>query len=261
MSSRLVVLGSCGAWPEPGRACSGYLLDHAGFRVVLDLGYGTASRLFQAVDSIAGDGIDAVVITHEHPDHMVDLHALFRARWFGARGAQRIPLFAPPGVRSRLRDLQDDDEDRSVIDEVFAWHELPGNRPYPLGPWVLSSRLLPHFVPNAGVRLTAAGLSVAYTGDTGPEPRLVELARDVDLLIAEASDRNQRADTPLTSSGILLHLSARDAGQLAQAAGAKRLLLSHFWPGNDREATEREARRAFRGEVVLATEGLCLSLP
>ena len=90
-ASRLVVLGSCGAWPEPGLACSGFVLEHAGYRVVLDLGYGTYSRLAAHTGSVVGAGIDAVVVTHEHPDHMVDLHALFRARWFGSRGSPRLP--------------------------------------------------------------------------------------------------------------------------------------------------------------------------
>lgn len=95
MRSRVVVLGSCGAWPEPGRACSGFVLEHAGFRVVIDLGYGILTRLLDLLDSTVADGIDAVVITHKHPDHMLDMHGLFRARWFGRRVAAPV-LCTPP---------------------------------------------------------------------------------------------------------------------------------------------------------------------
>lgn len=102
-----MVMGSCGAWPEPGRACSGFVLEHNGFQVVLDLGYGTLPRLLDLVESVAGDGIDAVVITHRHPDHMIDLHGLFRARWFGRRGAPAIPLYAPPGVLELVASLEE----------------------------------------------------------------------------------------------------------------------------------------------------------
>ena len=80
MTSRLTVLGSCGAWPEPGRACSGFVLEHRGARVVLDLGYGTLPRLLALLGSSAADGIAAVIITHAHPDHMIDLHGLLRAQ-------------------------------------------------------------------------------------------------------------------------------------------------------------------------------------
>lgn len=90
--SSLTVLGSCGAWPEAGRACSGFVLDHAGSRIVLDLGYGTIARLLKHCDSPAADGIDAVIVTHQHADHCVDLHALYRVRWFLRRDAPPIPL-------------------------------------------------------------------------------------------------------------------------------------------------------------------------
>lgn len=73
------MLGSCGAWPEPWRACSGFVLELDGFRVVLDLGYGTLLRLLGHLDSPVADGVDAVVVTHHHPDHAIDLHGLFRA--------------------------------------------------------------------------------------------------------------------------------------------------------------------------------------
>lgn len=257
MPSRLTVLGSCGAWPEPGRACSGFLLEHQGFRVVMDLGYGTVSRLLDLVGSRTGAGIDAVLITHKHPDHMLDLHGLFRARWFGDRGADPIPLFAPRGVVDRLEGLEEDDVE--AIRAVFDWHELPSPEAYAVGPWQLRSRNLPHFVPNAGVRLTSDGLTVAYTGDTGPDPGLRDLSHGADLFIAEASDRFQRADTPPATTPNL-HLTARDAGAAAQAAGAKRLLLTHFWPGNDREVSRREAAAVFDGEVLLADEGLGIDL-
>jgi ribonuclease BN (tRNA processing enzyme) len=259
MASQAVVLGSCGAWPEPGRACSGFVIEHAGFRIVMDLGYGTLSRLLWLVDSRVGAGIDAVIITHKHPDHMLDLHGLFRARWFGDRGADPIPLYAPDGVVQRLQGLEEDEED--AILDVFGWRPLPAEAPYDVGPFELRSWSLPHFVPNAGVRLAADGLIVAYTGDTGPDPSLPDLARDADLFIAEASDRRQQTGTPQAGQKQRMHLSAHDAGQAAQAAGAKRLLLTHFWPGNDREASRAEAHAVFDGEVLVADEGLRVSLP
>ncbi len=252
--SRLTVLGSCGAWPEPGRACSGYVLEHAGFRIVIDLGYGTVTRLLQHLSSTAADGIDAVVITHKHPDHMLDLHGLFRARWFSGRDQVPIPVYAADGVRERLAGLEEDD--LGAIDQVFTWRALPAGQ-YQLGPFRLDSWALPHFVPNAGVRFSAGDLTVAYTGDTGPDPALVELARDADLFIAEATDRQRNR---VSLAGQRMHLTSRDAGEAARDAGARRLMLTHFWPDNDRQSSEAAAREAFDGEILLADEGLAVAL-
>lgn len=231
---RLTVLGSCGAYPEPGRACSGFAVEESGYRVVLDLGYGTLPRLLELWPS----GPDAVVITHEHPDHCADLHGLFRMRHYGDHG--RLPLYCPPGVLDRLQGLEPDVSLREVFD-VFA---LPGS--WDVGPFRLTGLDLPHFVPNAGVRLESSRV-LAYTGDTGPSEALAALGRDADLFIVEATDR------PGDTSGLLMSSAA--AGFWARKAGARRLMLTHFWPGNDRFKAAAEARAMFSGEIFTASEG------
>ena len=253
-STRLVVLGSCGAWPEPGRACAGFLVEEAGFRLVLDLGYGTLSRLLSELGSASAEGLDAVVITHRHPDHCIDLHGLLRARWFGDRGVPPIPLCCPADVMERLVNLEDGD--RSAIDATFRWAPLPAD-PFLLGPFRLLSVPLRHHVPNVGVRLESEGGTVVYTGDTGMDARLPELARDADLLIIDATTRDQR---PGSAPADELNLSDVEAGRVAAAAGVRRLLLTHFWPGNDREASLRAAATAYPGPILLAGEGLTLTL-
>ncbi|GLZ38444.1 MBL fold metallo-hydrolase [Actinokineospora sp. NBRC 105648] len=237
---RLTVLGSCGAYPEPGRACSGFLLEWDGFRVVLDLGYSTLPRL------LAHGVPDAVVITHEHPDHCIDLHGLFRMRLYGGMREPRLPLYCPPGVLERLGGLEPEVDLRAVFDV----RELPGD--YQVGPFALTSVLLPHYVPNAGVRLVADGVVVAYTGDTGPTPLLAELGRGADLFIVEATDRPGRPDGQL--------MTAVEAGRAASAAGAQRLMLTHFWPGNDRGLAVAAAGGEFSGVVLAAGEGVVVSL-
>lgn len=256
MAGRLVVLGSCGAWPEPGRACSGFVLEHHDYRIVLDLGYGTLSRLLTLLNSSVADGVDAVIVTHHHPDHMVDLHGLFRARWFGRRDAERIPLYAPAGVLDAVVGLEDGDS--ATVQRVLDLHPMPAG-PTQVGPFLLESWTLPHFVPNVGVRLSSPDLTVAYTGDTGPAESLTDLGRDADLYIMEATDRNQQPATP-RATATRMHLSARDAGEAAARAGARRLLLTHFWPGNDRELSRESAAEVFPGEVLIADEGLEIHL-
>lgn len=129
-----------------------------------------------------------------------------------------------------------------------------------MGPDHLTKHM-PHFVPSVGVRLSSVDLTVAYTGDTGPEEALADLGRDADLYVMEATDRNQQPGGPRVTTGQRMHLSARDAGEAAARAGARRLLLTHFWPGNDRLASRAAAAEAFPGEVLIASEGLEVNLP
>ncbi|HEY3946691.1 MAG TPA: MBL fold metallo-hydrolase [Solirubrobacteraceae bacterium] len=259
MTGRLVVLGGCGAWPEAGRACSGFFVEYDGFRVVLDLGYGTLPRLLALLESVTAAGVDAVVVTHEHPDHMVDLHGLFRARWFGARGSPPVPLYAPQAVLEHVGILEGLPSDAPPLRAVFEWHPIPASA-YAMGPFALESWLLPHYVPNAGVRLSADELTLAYTGDTGPCAELTELGRNADLYIIDATDRAQRSPTAADPPEPPMLLTGRQAGEAAATAGARRVLLTHFWPANDRERTRADAADAFTGEILLADEGLVVPL-
>ncbi|MEV6974071.1 MBL fold metallo-hydrolase [Kitasatospora sp. NPDC093806] len=251
----LTVLGTCGAWPEAGRSASGFLLEYDGFRLVLDLGYATFPRL---LEHCPGGRVDAVVITHEHPDHCADLSALCRARYFAAdRGAQvpppRIPLYCPPGVIGRVQAMEPTED----LAEVFGIHPLPPTpSSHRVGPLRLDTEPLPHHVPHAGVRLTAPGLTLAYSGDAGPDPALARLAAGADLFIAGATLQGASAE------GDDPHLMrAAEAGASAARAGAARLLLTHFWPGDDRSRSTAEARGTFPGEVIAATEDLVLTFP
>jgi ribonuclease BN (tRNA processing enzyme) len=242
----VTVLGGCGAYPEPGRASSGFLVEWDGFRLVLDLGYATLPRLLARCPDAA---VDAVVITHEHPDHCVDLHGLFRMRFYGRTDGHKLPVYCTPGVLTRLGGLEPEVDLRAVFDV----HDLPAN--YQVGPFQLSSVLLPHHVPNAGVRLQAGRTAIAYTGDTGPSPLLADLGRDTDLYIVDATDREGEAQRPQRNL-----LTSEEAGYWAAKAGARRLMLTHFWPGNDRATAVSAARRTFTGEVLTAEEDLVVPL-
>jgi ribonuclease BN (tRNA processing enzyme) len=241
---RLTVLGGCGAWPEAGQACSGYLLEHDGFRLVVDLGYATVPRLFQLVPA---ERVDAVFVTHGHPDHCADLNPLLRARAMQDDPVGPLPVYAPPGALDAVLAL-----DRpGMLAEAYALREFaPGDR-LEIGPFRAETRLLPHWLPNAGVRLTAGGRALAYTGDTGPSPAVAELARDADVLLAEATHLDRVPDD------VARYLSsAVQAGRYAAEAGAGRLLLTHLWPGTDPATAVAAARDGYAGEVDVATGGL-----
>lgn len=241
---RWMVLGGCGAWPAAGTACSGYLVEYDGFRVLIDPGYATLPRLLEQCDATA---VSAVIVTHGHPDHCADLHPLLRARALGMRPARQLPVFAPPGALDKILAL-----DRpGTIEGSYDLREfLPGTG-FRTGPFSVRTWLLPHWVPNAGLRLQAAGTSIAYTGDTGPSTHLIELAKNADVLIAEATypERVPADSAPYLSSA---HL----AGRVAAVAGAGRLVLTHLWPGTDPGAAVRAASRNYDGDIAVAAPGL-----
>lgn len=241
---RITVAGGCGAWPEAGRACSGYLVEREGFRVLIDPGYGTFAALRGPVD--------AVLVSHGHPDHCADLNPLLRERALGAGDPPVLPVHAPSGALDAVLAL---DAPHMLAGAYRLVEFSPGDR-FEIGPFAVETRLLPHFVPNAGMRLSAGGRALAYTGDTGPSPLIAELAADADVLLAEATfpDRVEpAADAPYLST-------AAQAGQHAREAGAGRLVLTHLWPGVQPEAALAAARPHYTGRIDVALPGLVLDL-
>ena len=246
---RLTVLGACGAWPAAGQACSGYLIEHDGFRLVVDLGYATVPRLLQHTTA---EHVDAVFISHGHPDHCADLNPLLRARTLRDEPAVPLPVYSLPGALDAVLAL-----DRpGMLDDAIVVHEFAAGSRLDIGPFRAETRLLPHSVPNAGVRLAAGDRVLVYTGDSGPSPDLVELARDADLLLAEATYVDQ---VPEDSRRSLT--SARQAGRQATDAGARRLLLTHLQPGTDPAATRAAAGDSYAGQIDIATIDLVVDLP
>jgi ribonuclease BN (tRNA processing enzyme) len=245
---RLTVLGACGAWPDAGQACSGFLIEQDGFRLVVDLGYATVPRLLRYVPA---DRVDAVFISHGHPDHCADLNPLLRARALRDDPPPPLPVYTLPGALDAVLAL-----DRpGMLDDAYTLHEFAAGDAFDIGPFQARTRLLPHMRPNAGIRLTANGRTLAYTGDTGPSTEIATLARDADLLVAESTYVDE---VPADSRA---HLSsARQAGQLAAAAGAGRLLLTHLQPGTDPAAAITAAAGGYRDEIGVATADLVVDV-
>lgn len=234
---RLTVLGGGGVWPAAGAACGGFLVEYDGFRLLLDPGFAVVPRLLSHLDAGA---IDAVYVTHGHPDHCADLNPLLRARALSEAPAPPLPVYAPAGAVDAVLAL-----DRPGM---LACELLPIADRLQLGPFAAETRMLPHSLPNAGIRLTAGGEVLAYTGDSGPSPDVVALARDADTFIAEATFVGE------VPEGMRDYLSnARLAGRQCAQAGAGRLLLTHLHPGTDPAASVAVAAEEFGGEIAVAT--------
>lgn len=243
---RLTVLGGCGGIPEPGSACSGYLVAHEGFYLLLDPGYATFPRL---IEHIPADDVGAVLVSHEHPDHCADLNPLLRARVFGGRSGERLPVFALPGALDAMLSI----EPGGWLDPVTGLSTFEAGDRFEIGPFEVETFGLPHHVPNAGFRISAGGHTLAYTGDTGTTADLVTLARDADLFLCEATHPRR------VEEGVL-HLNAHDVGEYATRGGVQHLVLTHLWPGTPPEDAQEAAREAYAGHLDVARPGLVLEI-
>lgn len=242
----LTVLGASGTWPTAGTATSGYLVRHGGFNLWMDAGTGTLANLQR---HIAVAEIDAILITHEHPDHFVDLYPCFYARHYGEMGEPGLPVFVPPGFADKLAALVSVDS-RVVLRTAFDLRKVAPGEGFEAGPFRVKTEPMNHLgLPALGFRLEAEGVVLAFTGDTGPAPSVEALARDADLLLSEATWQDRDDLLPI-------HLSARQAALHARNAGAGRLVLTHIWPSLDREVSVAQAAEEYGGPIDAAVEGM-----
>lgn len=246
----LTVLGASGTWPDRGTALSGYLVRHEGFNLWMDAGSGTMANLQK---HIRISDVDAMIITHEHADHCVDVYPLFYARFYGGQGANGMPLYIPQGFGSRLGGLLSE-ESAEAFREGFDVREVEPGEDFEVGPFRVSARAMSHLgLPALGFRIENDGTSLCYTGDTGPTPELVELARGSDVLLAEATYQD---GDELTS----FHLSARQAAEHARDAGVARLVLTHILPTHDKRVSREQAAEAYDGPIEAAVEGMTIEI-
>jgi ribonuclease BN (tRNA processing enzyme) len=235
---RLTVLGSSGSYPAAGRACSGYLVRGGGVNVVLDLGSGTLAAL---QEHIAIPDIDAVVISHSHPDHWLDLGVL-KTAWKYALGLEQLAVHGTADTRAKAEALTDG------LAPTFDWTDIGSGDELHVGGLTLRFSLTDHYVPTLAVLVTDGSSTLAYSADTGPGWSFADFGRPIDLAVCEATHLRDVEDQGL------LHLSGRQAGAMARDAGVGHLVITHISPGVDHEAIRAEAADAFGADVDLAVE-------
>jgi ribonuclease BN (tRNA processing enzyme) len=223
MSVKLTVVGCSPAWPNPGSAQSGYLVEENGRRLLLDCGPGVLGRLREASDDAWPD-VDAIVVTHWHLDHWGDLVPWVWGSMAGpGRDGPRPELYLPPEGRERLREFGAKLGWEDMWDSTFELRDYEEDVPFEAAGFTLTALRMPHYTLRTyGLRVADGDRTLAYSGDSGPSEQLAELARDVDLFVCEAT--LLRGDLDGTPRG---HLSEDEAVEAFRASGAKRLLLTH----------------------------------
>jgi ribonuclease BN (tRNA processing enzyme) len=256
---RLTVLGGAAAGGNPGQGTSGYLVQSRGAAIVLDLGFGTLAELRRHANI---RDLDAVVISHLHLDHLLDLLALRYALAYNPRRTdRRLPVWLPPGgiaFLGRLADaLADDGDGGPFFAGSFDCAEYDPDRLLRIGPFAVTFRPTVHYVPCWAMRVDdgGGGGALAYTADTGPSADLLPLVAGAEVLVTEGAARDPLpADhpEPFAARG---HLTASEAGQLARDAGVATLVLSHLWDEHGLERSRDRAATAFDGRIVIARPG------
>lgn len=257
---RITVLGKSPSWQDADGACSGYLVQEAGHALLLDCGNGVFSKLRSRLDYVE---VDTVLVSHLHADHFLDLipfsYALTYAPrqqpvavagWPGTSEPARPELYAPTGAGETFRRVVGAWGNEGLIEQAFALREYRPWDELEVGPLRIRFCEVPHFTPTFAVEISnERGRRFTYGADCSPNERLVEFARDTDLLMIEATlPRPER-------TGERGHLTPAEAGEHGRRAGAKRLVLTHFSDELDPEWAREQASAAFGGPVELAREG------
>jgi ribonuclease BN (tRNA processing enzyme) len=258
---QLTVLGKSPSWQDAGGACSGYLVEEGDTKVLIDCGNGVFAKLRERVDYV---DIDAVLLSHLHADHFLDLvpfsYALTYAPrqqpvpvdgWPGTDQPARPELHAPYGARETFRRVVGAWGNEDLIEKAFELREYDEHDKLTIGPVTVSFQGVPHFTDTYAMRLSSSNGAgqIVYGADCRPTDALTAFASGSDLMLIEATlPRPER-------TGERGHLTPREAGEHGRAAGVRRLVLTHISDELDSEWAREEAASAFQGPVEMAREG------
>lgn len=269
MTTRLCVLGSSGGFPEYGIPCSGYLLRNDAGSILIDCGPGVAGALFRGA---ATPMLDSILISHLHPDHVLDLMPVaygLLSQWIAGRRMAPLPLYLPQGGEAFLRSYSDLfghrnwhfpdawqfagqaalkkrlDQKQDWVLSIFDVREYQAGQVWEIPGAKVLTQAVSHSVPTSAFRVELPQCTVVYTADTGWNNELPGFAKYADLLLADAHHSSARAP-----GGV--HMTPQEAGRLASLAKASTLVLCHLATADDAESAVEAASAEFDGDVRVA---------
>lgn len=241
---RVTIIGCSGTYSSVTSSCSSYLVRTDTTSVLLDAGPGSSIELQQHIDLA---DLDAIIVSHEHPDHWTELPSLYHAFRFGI-GRPHVPIYGTAGTRRLL--------DAACVEATaytFDWTTIDADSLVAIGDITFTFSETDHPVETLAIRAEAGGRAVAYSADTGPGWSPTAFGTPIDLLIYEASLRVDMEDQGIP------HISGRQAGRRAADAKVKHLVLTHVPPGEDGGERFETASREYTGRVDLAAPGRTFS--
>ena len=264
---RLTILGKSPSWQDAGGACSGYMIEEGETCVVVDCGNGVFSKLRRFRDYTR---VDAVVISHLHADHFLDLvpfsYALTYAprqqpvpvdRWPGSDCPACPRLITPRGSIDTYRRVVGAWGNEDLIENAFKIEEYEPAATPNVGSLRFSFQSVPHFTETFAICIESetTDAKLVFGADSRPDEDLVEFAKDADLFLVEGTlPRPER-------SGERGHMTPREAGEHARAAGARKVVLTHISDELDELWARDEAMAGFQnGAVDIAREGAVYAL-
>lgn len=223
----------------------------------LDFGTGAFANMRRYADY---ERLDAVVISHMHADHFLDLIPLrYAVRYGTKRRTNRLPIWLPPGGEAVLRTIAGafaNEGNGDFLNEAFELHEFDPNGSVPMGSGELRFAATTHYIPSYAVRFERGDASVTYSADTAPDPRVIDLAHRTDLFLCEATLLAEEIE----GGGVRGHSSSLEAAQMAAEASARRLALTHYSQEATFKDLEQSARQVYGGEIDVVDDHYILTV-
>lgn len=243
---KLTVIGCWGGYPKANEASTGYLLEHNGFHLLIDCGSGVLSKLQTMIEP---EKINAVILSHYHPDHIADIGVLQHARLIQGllgKNMDNLPIYA--------HSLDQQEFQKLTYKNITKGIAYDPEETLTVGPFTIHFLLTDHPVPCYAMRIEADGKSIVYTADTSYKKEFVPFTKGADVLLCEC---NFYKDQNGKNAG---HMNSHDAGTLAKLTDVKNLILTHLPHYGEIERLKEEAAEIFPGSISLASEGLTITL-
>ncbi|MDQ0214775.1 ribonuclease BN (tRNA processing enzyme) [Oikeobacillus pervagus] len=242
---KLTIVGHWGGFPKVNEASSGYIIEENGYHLLVDCGSGVLSLL---QNFLSPEEIDAVILSHHHPDHMTDIgvlqHALLIGKHLG-KSVSTLPIYA---------------HSENHLFPTLTYKDLTTgmvfnpNECLQIGPFSILFLKTIHSVSCYAMRIEANGKSIVYTADSAYQDAFVSFSRNCDILLCES---NFYDGMDATKAG---HMTSTDAGKLASLAAVNTLILTHLPHFGDLNELKKEAEQRYSGKVLLAEKGLTIEI-